>query len=685
MKRTIVIFILLFHFTTIFASPPGDLEQKFPKAKAVIPLIKQFPLLAKLLVFNDAWTQSPQSFVTKLFPGEMKRVQGSEAHPLMYDAKRSAKWQGIRCWNQFAYETEYYVFDPSRPVIRFHLGRPLDIRMQLTEQTQSEELKQTFPVLADSARKEIAGFIQKIVDGLKQYGAKELPFHHPRIHLYLLPGNIKLKFSDFTGTGIGSVYLQIDLEPAEPVVSLLNKQLPAFPGAEGYGAFTPGGRRGKVYIVTTLEDYLSRPREGRKEGSVGEAVEGQPPPVLPAYPEIPKEKIIHGSLREALEAHGPRIILFAVAGTIELKDQLIIRDPYVTIAGNTAPGQGIQIRNWGITIATHDVVMRYLRVRVGDIKGPGKMPRVLGDQTHAIDISGANIIVDHCEFAYANDQVVNLYGLKPEERLAVSFQWNYVYGGLINSTHEKGPHSMSYFLTGWGYASFHHNLTAHSARRNPRAWGLWLDYRNNILYDYIDAGYGESPDDYLKLNYVGNLQKSGVQRYAFIGLGTCGQYYVADNVMPAFSLYTIRASKETIMNIPFDAPSVKTEKATDAFDEVLRWGGAVLPYRDSITNFISETTRNGTGDIPKTTDDWPLGGFAVYEKTAPLPDSDHDGMPDKWEGLYKLNPFDASDADKDGDHDGYTNIEEYINGTSPAQYVNYYNPDNNFDIRLLKK
>ena len=156
--------------------------------------------------------------------------------------------------------------------------------------------------------------------------------------------------------------------------------------------------------------------------------------------------MIHRSLREAVEANGPRIVLFAVSGTIELKDQLIVNNPYITIAGNTAPGMGVQIRNWGIEIHTHDVVLRYLRVRVGDIKGPGNNPRVLGDQTHAIDISGANIVVDHCEFAYANDQLVNIYAYELQERAAITFQWNYVYGGLINSTHEKGPHSMSYFF-----------------------------------------------------------------------------------------------------------------------------------------------------------------------------------------------------------------------------------------------
>jgi len=294
-----------------------------------------------------------------------------------------------------------------------------------------------------------------------------------------------------------------------PLASPQHIRLPAFPGAQGYGVYTPGGRGGKVYVVTTLEDYLSERRDGRKEGTLGEPARDGTVPVLPAYPDIPAEKVIPGSLREAVEASGPRIVVFAVSGAIELKSQLKIRNPYLTITGNTAPGAGVQIRNWGIEILTHDVVLRYLRLRVGDIKGPGKTPRVLGDQTHALDISGLNIVVDHCEFAYANDQLVNIYAQRtPESRAAVTFQWNYVYGGLTKSVHEGGNHSHAYALGGWGYASFHHNLAAFTLGRNPRVSGLWLDYRNNVLHYFWDSGYGDSTDDFLKLNYIANVLAS---------------------------------------------------------------------------------------------------------------------------------------------------------------------------------
>jgi len=669
MKRTVFfIWIWCVMIKPVLASPPPTLEKKFPKADAsALSFIEHFPALAHLLALHNPWSQPPQKLVREVFSSHMSIAQGSIISPLIYTERRSKTWKGERIWSQVAYESEYYVFDPARPVIRFHIGRPLDVRMQTLDHKHVDEIRTLYPLLADSVRAQMAANVHHLVEALKYYGAKELDFKHPRIHQYLLPGGTKLTFSDFTGTGVGSVYMQIDLEPVTPIAALLYKNLPAFPGAEGYGSFTPGGRGGKIYIVTTLKDYLSHPREGRREGALGEAEDGQKQPLLPAYPSLPAEKVIHGSLREAVEAHGARIILFAISGTIELKDQLKINDPYVTIAGNTAPGMGVQIRNWGIEIHTHDVVLRYLRVRVGDIKGPGNNPRVLGDQTHAIDISGANIVVDHCEFAYANDQLVNIYAYEPQERAAITFQWNYVYGSLIHSTHEKGAHSMSYFLNGWGYASFHHNLTAHSLRRNPRVWGLWLDYRNNILYDYADAGYGEEPGDYLKLNYIANVQKRGEEKIAFKAKDSCGQFYAADNVVP-FSLFSVlKVPKPTIMPAPFNAFPVNTQKAMDAYEDMLKRGGASLPQRDSITTFVASSVRYNTGKTPGTTNDWPLGGYPVYQPAKPLPDSDHDGMPDVWEKLYGLNPHDPSDANKDKDGDGYTNIEEFINGTNPMK------------------
>jgi hypothetical protein len=451
--------------------------------------------------------------------------------------------------------------------------------------------------------------------------------------------------------------------------------LPAFPGAEGYGGFSLGGRGGKVYVVTTLEDYLPEERPGRKEGKVGQAKKS-----LPGYPPLPKEDPIPGSLREAIEAEGPRIVMFGVSGTIELKAPLNIRNPYLTIVGHTAPGEGVQIRNWWVSIDTHDVVMRYLRVRVDDIKGPGKLRRVLGDQTQALDFPGMNIIVEHCEFAYANDQIVNIRAHRPSTymygtvRVASTFQWNYVYGGLQRSVHEKGNHSMSYVFNGYGYLSFHHNLTAHTTRRNPRLVAIATDWRNNTLYNYWNTGYGSQPD-FLKFNHIGNVQKRGTQKFAFTSKGSVyAQFYGRDNIGtgPLFI-----APKEVIMDQPWDAMRVKTDPAKVAHEKVIKYGGADLPVRDVITRYVADSVQTNTGDIPNYTADWPQGGYATYKPAKPDPDEDRDGMPDAWEKKYGLDANNAADNAGDADKDGYTNVEEYINDTDPTEFVDYGKSENN--------
>jgi hypothetical protein len=135
------------------------------------------------------------------------------------------------------------------------------------------------------------------------------------------------------------------------------------------------------------------------------------------------------------------------------------------------------------------------------------------------------------------------------------------------------------------------------------------------------------------------------------------------------------------MDAPFDAPFVETRPASQAYDDVLRFGGASLPARDSITAFVSESVRHNTGKVPGKTDDWPSAGYPKYKPMAPQPDSDRDGMPDEWESRHALNPRDASDASEDKDRDGYTSIEEYINGTDPTQFVDYRDLANNRDPR----
>ncbi|HVT89593.1 MAG TPA: hypothetical protein VHD56_12125 [Tepidisphaeraceae bacterium] len=685
------------------AATQSQIETRFPQAKDSAQLIAQFPVLASLLSIDHPWNLDVRELKAKVLPEQVQLIQGTETNPLVYNGERSGKWPGSPVWNQVSYDIDFFVFNPAHPVIKIYLGRPIIERMQLIARAEPPQFKQLFPTLPETAPAEIFANVKKVVASLESYGAKEIAFEHPRIHKYLLPGGTQLTFNDFSGTGNGTVFMEIDLEPAEDIAGRADNRLPAFPGAEGFGAFSRGGRGGKVFVVTSLEDYLPEDRPGRAVGTYGQAaippanydsekwlpyVDGagvphpeQRRPLLPAYPGLSREAPISGTLREACEAAGPRTIVFAVSGAIGLKAPLVIRNPFVTLAGNTAPGDGVLIRNWPIIIETNDVILRYLRVRIGDIKGPGDMPRVMGDQSHALDASGVNIIIDHCEFAFANDQIVNLYGTKPGLREGVSFQWNYVYGGLVNSTHEKGAHSMSYFVSGWGYSSMHHNLTAHTRNRNPRVWGQDFDYRNNILYDYWGAGYGESPNMYTRMNFVGNLQKRGKWTWGFEAAGPCGIYYETDNVMPAGSTQVLKVPANNLFKQPIAMAPVSTQSPQEAYEDILRFGGASLPVRDSVTQYVADTTRNNTGDIPNTTKDFPDNGFPVYKQVPPVVDTDHDGLPDDWETAHGLNPRDPADANLDKDNDGYTNLEEYINGTDPGVFVNYRDPANNRDPR----
>ncbi|WP_114778788.1 hypothetical protein [Botryobacter ruber] len=682
------------------------LEAKFPEATAALPLIREFPLLEQLLQVQQPWQGNPLLLKDVVFPAELGLAQGSEKYPLLYNAQRSTGWPGLPVFGQHAYEVEYYVFDPARPVIKVHIGRPVRFDMQhgrVEALAASEKGKTEFPFLDESVRQPLLDKIDRMVQALAPYGAKELPFRHPKIKKYLLPEGTVLTVSDYSGSTNGTVYVQLTLEPEQPIKTMLHTQLPAFPGAEGYGSYTPGGRGGKVYIVTTLEDYLPENRPGRREGLYGQASEyattlgegnwipyvdalgkehpGVGRPKLPGYPMIPKEKPIPGSLRAAVEAEGPRIIVFAVSGTIELKAPLTITHHYLTVAGNTAPGAGVQLKNWGVDVRAHDVVLRYLRIRVGETKGPGKLQRVLGDQTHGLDIRAMNVVVDHCEAAYANDQIFNFYGA--QDRIASTVQWTYIYGAPRKSTHEKGNHSMSAAANGWGYASFHHNLVAHGERRNIRAEMLSLDYRNNVLYNYGGAGYG-SPEDYIRLNYIGNVQQEGPDspklkpwKWGFQSESLYAQFHAKDNSMPNGSTADLKVLPETVMPEPFEAFPVTTDSPEEAYRKVLHTGGANLPVRDKITTYVAQSVLEGKGTIPATPADWPDGGFAAYPPAKAPKDRDQDGMPDSWEKKHGLNPKDPADAATDKDGDGYTNIEEYINGTDPVKFIDYKNSEAN--------
>ncbi|MBL9190663.1 MAG: hypothetical protein JNK23_24510 [Opitutaceae bacterium] len=676
-----------FVFSIVLASPAfaAAMPRDTPE---IVCLRREFPALAALLTAEKPWEQEPAALAGKLFSRPPKIAQGSAAYPLLLqDQRELSGWAGEKVFDQLSYETEYYAFDRARPVIKLHVGRPLTFAMQhgrVEARAASRGGVAHFPVLDAKVIPPLLERLDHVASALAQFGARKLSAEHPLVSTYALPNDVVMTVTNLTGSTNETPYVEIMLTPAEPVRRFEGTQTVAFPGAEGAGRFALGGRGGKVYVVTSLEDYLPRGRPGRREGSYGQASEhaltlgegkwrphvdalgnpqpGQGQPLLPGFPALPPEPVIPGTLREAVEAKGPRTVVFAVAGDIALKSDLIIRNPYITIAGQSAPGEGVQIRNWGVRVETHDVILRHLRIRVGEVKGPGQLRRVLGEQTHALDLAGMNVIADHCEAAFANDQIFNTYGSVYRE--AATLQWSMIYGGPTKSTHEKGNHSMSTVAVGWTFVSLHHNLFAHTRLRNPRLDMLTYDFRNNVIYNFYGNGYG-SPNDTRRLNYVGNTLKKGPDStgntaYAFSGTGPYWQYFAVDNKVPADFKGVIEAEKVGPLSRPIPFAPVTTHSAAEAFKLVVAQSGATKPVRDAITAWVAQTVLDGTGSVPGTPDDWPHGGFPTYAPAKAPADTNANGIPDAW-GLARgldLSKCKANGRDLDPRYD---NLEVYLN------------------------
>lgn len=417
-------------------------------------------------------------------------------------------------------------------------------------------------------------------------------------------------------------------------------KVPAFPGAEGAGAFTPGGRGGKVLRVTTLEDY-----------------------------DPDREKPVPGSFRAAVSAKGPRLVVFRVSGLITLQAPLKIREPFLTIAGQTAPGGGVCLRNYGCVISeTHDVVVRHLRFRPGD---PMKK------ELDALSVlQSRDVILDHCSASWATDEVLSVTG---EGCSNVTVQWCFITEALDRSHHSKGEHGYGSLLRVDGDVSFHHNLYAHHRTRCPRPGtygaerGIHLDFRNNAIYDWISpAGY--TSEDRATLNYVGNYLKPGPstkdRRFAFKIGGAGTRMFVADNVLEgveaadAWSLIA-KARPANKAGEAIALPPVRTDAPADAYSKVLEGAGATLPRRDAADLRVAEAVREGKGKVINSQEE--VGGWPEYAGGEAPADEDEDGMPDAWERANGLDPATPEDAPADKDGDGYTNVEEYLNGTDPQK------------------
>ncbi|MBI3878142.1 MAG: T9SS C-terminal target domain-containing protein [Verrucomicrobia bacterium] len=448
----------------------------------------------------------------------------------------------------------------------------------------------------------------------------------------------------------------------------------AFPTAEGYGRFAIGGRGGRVIEVTNLDDY--------------DPVKG--------------DVVIPGSFRAAVEADGPRTIIFRVSGLIKLKRPCAVSKPYCTLAGQTAPGDGICLANYSSgAYGTHDVIIRFMRFRVGDFARKAMDGAGLGSCDHCI--------VDHCSISWSSDEGTSSRGAKN-----ITFQRNIVAEALHHSYHYRASdrtkfetHAFAGSISG-GIGSFHHNLLAHCTDRNwSLAGGLTqsgkyagrLDIRNNVVFNWTarttDGGVRE-------LNYVNNYYKPFpgnpfvkwlLKLDALNPAWGTEQYYMTGNVMEGFVNETNNWSafangaeieKQVRVDAPIFESFVTTHTAHEAFTNVLADVGATFPRQDVIDRRIIEEARTGTthytGTRGPTYGDRPGRNFAgiIDEPTdnkdaqgspnfpwpeyksafAPL-DSDHDGIPDDWEKARGLNPDDPRDANASG-AEGYTHLEKYL-------------------------
>ncbi|WPR74027.1 pectate lyase [Algoriphagus sp. NG3] len=438
----------------------------------------------------------------------------------------------------------------------------------------------------------------------------------------------------------------------------------AFPGAEGFGRLTTGGRGGKVYYVDKLTD----------DGS-------------------------EGTLRHAINQSGKRTIVFNTGGTIQLKSKLQINFGDITIAGQSAPGDGISIRDYPVVINADNVIIRYLRFRMGD---EGKQ------EADALEARfRKDIIIDHCSMSWSTDETATFYANEN-----TTFQWNIVSESLKNSVHEKGSHGYG-GIWGGKKASFHHNLLAHHDSRNPRlgeeagkAFALTdlVDMRNNVIYNWgSNSAYG---GEAMNVNIVNNYYKpgpaspTGSKRNRIVSIdknkieGTevydiWGKFYVDGNVVEGSSqtsqdnwtygvLNQFHSSygevpQAAIEGIRLATPhpiedNTKTHSGEEALELVLANAGSSLK-RDEVdlriiddvreNSYSFEGSRGSTNGIIDTQAD--VGGWPELTAGTPVIDSDKDGIPDEWEIANGLDPNLASDGAKIKAGTPYTYLEIYLN------------------------
>jgi hypothetical protein len=456
------------------------------------------------------------------------------------------------------------------------------------------------------------------------------------------------------GEAKGKPYIPWAAKPED----LPQADVPAFPGAQGGGMYSFGGRGGKVYVVKNLND--SGP----------------------------------GSFREALEAGGPRMVVFNVAGIIPLKSKIIVRAPYITIDGSSAPGDGVCIAGDTVELETHDVIIRHMRFRRG--------ATWVGDRNDAIGGNPiGNIMIDHVSASWGLDENMSMYrhmysppdGSKDLKLPTVNIT---IQNSIFSECLDTYEHSFGSTIGGYN-STFHHNLWACNTGRNASVGMIYdFTFANNVVYNWrhrtVDGGdhrsYYSIINNYFKPgpatpkdDPAGHRFLKPESRRSPHFNADFGKAYVAGNVMagndrvtkdnwdggvqvdaadgydPKIVLPTVKIEK------PYPHSYLEIEPAEAAYETVLANCGAALPKRDAVDERIVNMVRTGTVTYEEgkgiITDVKQVGGYPDY-KGAPYADADDDGMPDAWESAHGLNPQDSADAARDPNGNGYCNIEEFL-------------------------
>jgi len=434
----------------------------------------------------------------------------------------------------------------------------------------------------------------------------------------------------------------------------------AFPTAEGYGKYAKGGRGGAVYEVTNLNDS-------------GE-----------------------GSLRAGVEAEGPRTVVFRISGNIELESPIRIKNPYLTIAGQTAPGDGICLKNHPLSIDADHVIIRYLRVRPGDVSG--------NDYDAVSGRFFKHVIIDHVSASWSIDECISIYHCD-----SITVQWCLVAESLYGSNHVKGHHGFG-GIWGSNHGTYHHNLLANHSSRNPRmaSGSGYTDYRNNVIYNW---GYqscyggeafqkGNEKFNFSTFNIVANYYKPGpATKTGEISYRIAspsfrdksddfGKWYIADNFVESNlqvslnnwngGVQTQISTEKIKLDKAWPSMPIKEQKAEEAYLSIIENVGAILPKRDAVDSRIIDDMIKGTASFEGKTykedqkiteslkktgiidSQSEVGGWPELKSETAPKDSDHDGMPDEWEKKNNLDPNNAGDRNNIAS-DGYTMLEVYLN------------------------